>query len=583
MIPAETIEKIRDKTDIVSVVSEYVKLRKTGKNYVGLCPFHSEKTPSFTVSQEKQLFHCFGCGEGGNVFSFLMKIENLSFVEAVKELGAKAGIKVEESYASSTSRTKKEKLYEVLALAAKYFRDCLEEEKGIKARSYLTQRGISEQTAKIFNLGFAPEGWDNLFRYLISRGAAPELIEQAGLTLPRQDKNDSYYDRFRSRLMFPIYDLRGRVIAFSGRTLTQEEPKYLNSPETPLYHKGETIYGINLAKEEIKKANFVILVEGNLDLLNLYQAGFRNTAAPLGTALTPYQCKLLARFTENIMLAFDADTAGGAAMERSAELLQAEGLKVKIVELEGVKDPDELVRKAGAKGFQEALSKALPFLSFKIKRALAKHNLSEIEARAKALKEVAGILSLEKDTFIQKEYTKMVSQQLSIEEETLLSEIKRQRFYRRELEKDLRRIVEKPPSKLAEAEKNLIALALQDPQALAEIKEKLTVEDFSFPETKMVAQFLFAVDLGNTKDPIHFVLENLPEESAKKMLTKILVAELPAHKDKVLADCLQVIKKERLGKQINLLKTELKRAEKAGETQKVVELLHLLREQATSL
>jgi DNA primase len=455
----------------------------------------------------------------------------------------------------------------------------LEEEQGIKARTYLTQRGISEQTAKIFNLGFAPDGWDNLFRFLISRGVAPELIEQAGLTLPRQEKSDTYYDRFRSRLIFPISDLRGKVIAFSGRTLTQEEPKYLNSPETPLYRKGETFYGLNLTKEEIKKANYVILVEGNLDLLSLYQAGFRNVAAPLGTALTSYQCKLLVRFTDKVILAFDADAAGSAAMERSAELLRQEGLSVKVAELEGAKDPDELIHKSGAKALEQVLAKALPFLSFKIKRALAKYHLNEIEARAKAVREVAGILSLEKDPFIQKEYIKIYAETLKTEEESLAAEVKRQKFYQQKLEKDLRRIIEKPPSKLAQAEKSLIALALQDPKALIQIQKELKAEDFSQPETREIARLLFAENLEKIKDPAHFILDHLSDESAKKMVAKILVEELPICKDKTLTDCIKVIKKEHLSRQIDLLKIELRKAEKAGETQRVAELLNLLKNQ----
>ncbi|MBI5078489.1 DNA primase, partial [Candidatus Saganbacteria bacterium] len=309
LIPSQIIEEIRNKTDIVTVVSEYVKLRKTGRNYVGLCPFHSEKTPSFTVSPEKQLFHCFGCREGGNVFTFLMKTEGLGFNEAVAELGNRAGITVEKTAASGTFKGEKDKLYEVTLLAAKFFRQCYEEDSGRIARDYVKQRGINEPTAKIFGVGFAPAGWDHLFKHLLSRGAAPGLIAAAGLTLSQenQENKDKYYDRFRNRLIFPVCDPRGRVIAFSGRALAEnEEPKYMNSPDTPIYHKGETVFGLNLTKESVKKEKKAILVEGNFDLMSVYQAGITNAAAPLGTALTAPQCKLLARFTDNITVAFDS-------------------------------------------------------------------------------------------------------------------------------------------------------------------------------------------------------------------------------------------------------------------------------------
>ena len=580
MIPPKIIEEIRSKTDIVAVVSEYVKLRKTGKNYVGLCPFHSEKTPSFTVSAEKQLYHCFGCGEGGNVFSFIMKIENINFLEAVKELGARVGVNVESFEFSKSIKTSKEKLYEVMTIAAKYFRKCLEEKGGERAVNYLKQRGISEEVSKTFNLGFAPEGWDNLFRYLISRGVAPELIEQAGLTLPRQEKS-GYYDRFRNRLIFPIMDLRGRTIAFSGRSLDNSDPKYLNSPETVIYRKGETIFGLNLTKDFVKKERTAILVEGNFDLISLFQHGFRNLAAPLGTALTLSQCKLLARFAENIVLAFDSDAAGSLAAERAAELLQNEGLTVKVVNLGSAKDPDELIKISGAEIFRKALSEALPFLKFKC--IFAKHNLNEIEARARALREAAKVLNQEKDPFIQKEYTKFTAHSLQVDFETVLAEIKRQKFYPKWSDRNLRQMVEKPTSKVFEAEKTIVSLALQNHEALTIIKKELKPEEFTYPETKLIAQMLYDIDLKESKDPVHFLLDNIPDESAKKLLTMISVSEITANQEIVLTDCVKVIKNEYLTKKIKALKDELQKAEQEGKKEKVAELLSNLNEISSAL
>lgn len=576
MIPRETIEEIRNKADIVKVMSEYVALKKRGRNYLGLCPFHSEKDPSFTVSPEKQLFHCFGCGEGGNIFAFIMKIENIGFAEAVAELGSKIGISVEKPSGSGSSKNEKDKLYEVTLLAALFFRKCFEEERGKSARSYLESRGITPETAKTFGLGFAPDGWDSLFKHLISRGVAPALIERAGLTLPREGK-EGYYDRFRNRLIFPILDIRARVIAFSGRALGEVEPKYLNSPDTPIYRKGENIFGLNLTKEEIKKDKSTILVEGNLDLLSAYQAGVKNVAAPLGTALTAAQCKLLARFTDNMVLAFDADAAGETAAERSAELLLSQGLKVKVAEFKGAKDPDEFIRKSGGEAFKQAINSALPFLEFKIKRALARHDLSEIEGRSRGMRAVAEILSRENDPFTQKEYAKLAARMLHTDLETLLAEIKRQSFYRRETGKDLRRITEKPGCKVAEAEKRLIALSTQDITALETLRKELRPDSFNGPEARAVAEILFSAKALPSENLPHFVIDNLSSEAARNFLTQALLSEEAERSEKVLQDCIQVIKAEGTRGRISRLKTELRRAEESRDAQKVSEILAALK------
>lgn len=573
MIPRETIEEIRKKTDVVKVISEYVALKKRGKNYLGLCPFHSEKDPSFTVSSEKQLFHCFGCGEGGNIFAFLMKIENIGFAEAAAELGAKLGITVEKT---TSSKAEGEKLYEVTLFAAKFFRKCLEEETGKPAREYLETRGIKAETAKAFGLGLAPDGWDHLFKHLISRGVAPALIEKAGLTLPRESK-DGFYDRFRNRLIFPIIDIRGRVIAFSGRALGEVEPKYLNSPDTPIYHKGETVFGLNLTREEIKKEKIAVLVEGNLDLLTAYQAGVKNIAAPLGTALTTNQCKLLARFADTIVLAFDADSAGETAAERSAELLRGQGLKVKVAEMRGAKDPDELIRKAGADAFKKAIASALPFLEFKLRRVALRHDLSEIEERARALREAGAILILEKDSFTQKEYAKMAARLLQVDADALLSEIKKQSFYQRNPGKDLRRVVEKPASRVAEAEKKLIALAAQNREALDILKKELSAEDFRLPEAKAVADLIFGRSLAGSENFVHHLIESSPNEGVRNFLTQILLDENLENSEKIMLDCIEVIKAERARGKIDALKIELQEAEKAGNFQKAAELLAALK------
>ena len=575
MIDRQLIEEIRAKSDIVQVISEYVALKKRGRNYLGLCPFHSEKDASFTVSQEKQLFHCFGCGEGGNVFAFLMKVENIGFAEAVAELGGKVGVSVGK-VSSGVSKGDKDKLYDIVNLANKFFVKALNEEAGRAARAYFEQRGIKKETAETFSLGLAPDAWDNLFKHLLSRGAAPLLIERAGLTLPRENQ-DGYYDRFRGRLMFPVADSRGRVIAFSGRALDGKEPKYLNSPDTPVYHKGETVFGLSVTKEEIKKAKSAILVEGNVDLLSVYQAGFKNVAAPLGTALTAAQCKLLARFTDNVLLAYDSDPAGESAAERSAEIMQGQGLKVKIVEIKGAKDPDELISRGGSAAFRLAIDAALPFLEFKIRRTLSRFNLTEIEARAGALREVAKILATVADNFTQKEYARLAAAQLKMDAEVVLAEIKRLGFYRSGRGSDQRRFTEKPQSKLLEAEKHLLALALHDQAARATIRAQVTAAELFSAEARTIAGLLFSAELAAAADPVHVLLEQLTDEAAKNYLTQIAVGEEVSNAEQVLNDCLGVIKSDQARSRVDELKAQIAAAEQAGEAQKVAALLSALK------
>ncbi|MFH1684211.1 MAG: DNA primase [Candidatus Margulisiibacteriota bacterium] len=576
MIPSEIIEDIRNKTDIVKIVSEYVQLKKRGKNYLGLCPFHSEKDASFTVSPDKQIFHCFGCNEGGNAFAFLMKIENIGFIEAVAELGDKLGVTVPRPSRSGPDKDAKEKFYQVMLLTAEYFQSNLSDD----ARAYLAKRKISQKTIEQFRLGFALPGWDNLFKHLVARGADPKLIEQTGLILSREGSS-GYYDRFRNRLIFPIMDQRNRVIGFGGRSLADEEPKYLNSPDTYIYRKGETLFGLNLAKESIKKSKTAVLVEGNFDLITPFQAGITNIVASMGTALTAYQCKLLTRYCDTIILAFDADSAGGIAAERSIEPLRNQGLKVKVAKLTGGKDPDEIINKQGQEAFQKCLDSALPYLEFKIERVLARHNLAEIESRSKALKEVSKVLSQEQDDYIRKEYAKLIAPKLKTDVDTILAGIKSNQHYGEgQKTRRLNRTTEKPASKIVEAEKHLIAIAAQSIPALNFIKERLNIDDFHQPETTAIAALLFGAEFKEGSDPAHFLLDNLPDESAKKHLSRVLVEGHLIDGDRfeeILGDCINVLKNERIRHKIEELKLGINEAEKAGETQKATELLSAIK------
>ncbi|HOP36412.1 MAG TPA: DNA primase, partial [Syntrophales bacterium] len=324
-IPDEKIEEIRSRADILEIVSEFVTLRKRGKSYTGLCPFHGEKTPSFTVNVDRQIFHCFGCGEGGNVIRFLMKINNLSFPEAVRSLAVKVGVDLPEREFRKERKEpgKREKLLQANRLAAGYFRDALNGPEGDRARTYLASRGIGAEALSRFSIGYARDGWHFLKDALGKEAVPAGIAEEAGL-LVRKDR-DWHYDRFRDRIMFPVLDLNGNVVAFGGRLLGNGEPKYLNSPETPVYTKGRVLYGLYDTKEDIRRADRAILVEGYMDLIALWEGGIRHVVASLGTALTREQVLILRRFTKNVVLLFDPDQAGRHAAERSLKLFLEEG------------------------------------------------------------------------------------------------------------------------------------------------------------------------------------------------------------------------------------------------------------------
>src|SRR4030067_3032256 len=330
LFPHEFIEEVRSANDIVSLVSEYVSLKKKGRNYFGLCPFHAEKTPSFSVNPEKQIFHCFGCGQGGNIVTFLMSHEKLGFVEAIRFLAKRANIRHPQKETNRQEMELNDKLLLVHQLASSYYTSNLENNiKGKMGQDYLGSRKLSDQTISEFRLGLALDEWDGLHKSANAKGVETPTLLKAGLIIARND-GKGYYDRFKNRLIFPIFNLSGKTVAFAGRILDEKDsPKYMNSPESPIYQKGKLLYGLNFSKEEIREEKFAIVVEGYMDYLSLYQSGIRNLVASCGTAFTSDQARLLARFAEEVVLLFDSDTAGQNAVLRSVDLLYDAGLDVK--------------------------------------------------------------------------------------------------------------------------------------------------------------------------------------------------------------------------------------------------------------
>ncbi len=378
MIPKDKIEEVREKTSIVSLINEYVPLKKRGSNWLGLCPFHSEKTPSFSVNEDKKIFHCFGCHETGSAVTFLMKKEGLTFPEALKDLARRCGVTIKEG--KSAGGSIKDSLYKVNSAAKDYYTAMLFSQEGAGARRYLKQRGFTDKELVVrFGIGYASQGWSGLERHLEKAGYSAGLALKAGL-VSKGDKG--VYDRFRERLIFPITDIRERVIGFGGRALGQRGPKYLNSPETVLFKKGETLFGLFQARSGIKERGFAIVVEGYFDLLAMHAAGFTNTVATLGTALTKGHIRILRSYAQSVYTLFDADEAGDKASRKSMELFIDEDIRCRVVTIKGAKDPDEFLQTNGAAEMQRAIDDAVPLMEFYLKGLEADHGVRQPEAKA---------------------------------------------------------------------------------------------------------------------------------------------------------------------------------------------------------
>lgn len=427
IIPERKIEEIRSSINIVDVISEYVQLKKRGKNYIGLCPFHQEKTPSFIVSSDKQIYHCFGCHAGGNIFKFLMDYENISFVEAAQEIAKRLGINLDYQENSQPEKQgEHEALYDINTVAAKFFsNNLLNSQAGETGRKYFANRKISLQTQRVFGLGYALPDWDGFFNHAKENKLDLEKAKLLGLI----EKRDSggYYDKFRGRIIFPIFSPNGRVIAFGGRIMenTPNAAKYLNSPESPIYLKRKTLYGLFHSKDEIRKMDKAILVEGYIDLISLYQAGIKNVVASCGTALTEDQVQMLSRYTKNIVVFYDADPAGIKASLRSIELLVKHDFEVRIAELPQGEDPDSFVKNSGRHEFEEVMKRALNFLEYQTFQYEKQGMFSDPEQQTKALRELVQSASYVKDELKRSILLKTIARKFNLREKLLETELEK--------------------------------------------------------------------------------------------------------------------------------------------------------------
>lgn len=428
-IPEDKIEAVKNASDIVEVISSAVLLKKAGKDFVGLCPFHTEKTPSFTVSTDKQIFYCFGCGTGGNVFSFLMKMDGLTFPEAVRLLADKSGIALPNAFSSPMEKrrlTERERLLTINRLAMDFFQERLKNRNtGENAQVYLQNRGITTDTIKAFSLGYAPPGWRNLTSYMAGKKKSADQLEKAGLIIKKKE-GSGFYDRFRDRIIFPIFDQGAQVIGFGGRVIDDGLPKYLNSPQTPVYDKSRSLYGIHMAKRKCRQSGVVYLVEGYLDLIALYQNGIENASATLGTSLTDAHVQILKGAvgpSGKAVLVYDSDQAGIKAAERSVAVFQKGFLEASILILPKGHDPDSFLNESGADAFLAAAEKALSLIPFIIETAISKHGLS-IDGKVKVVEAVKGPLSAIQDKVARSLYIKDLAERIGVKEAIVLEKIR---------------------------------------------------------------------------------------------------------------------------------------------------------------
>ncbi len=567
-----TINEIRRRADIVSLIGEYVALKKAGKNYIGLCPFHQEKTPSFTVSPDKQIFHCFGCGQHGDAFTFLMKINNLTFPEAVSSLAKKVGVDIPRRPLSSREKedyTIREQILIANSLASEYFSGILRSHAGEPARNYLKNRGISDAAVEAFRIGYATDTWQGLLYFLKQKGIKEAVAQQAGLVIARsEDEAKGYYDRFRARIIIPIEGNDGRILAFGGRVMGAGEPKYLNSPESPVYTKGNNLFGLFRTQEAIRAKGFAILVEGYFDLISLWSAGIKNVVAVLGTALTSSQVNLLGRYTKKVVAMFDPDEAGRKALSRSLELFLAGNVQARAVILPAGDDPDSFVRNNGRDNMEALLAGAQPMADYYIEEILG--NARTIDEKREQLRNAVDFLKRVEDPVERNLFIKKIAERLGVDQDVLKREITQTHSRPSEAKQTLT----KPAMGMGyeRLELSLIRMLFEYPEMATFVRTTGVINCFRSNDLKNVAEMIFlnAEKEGENSLNMLSVLSCLEDGPLKENLHRLLVEENPYKgelKERLISDTIRQIRHRWYKGKHRILKEQIAKADKAGDRQ----------------
>lgn len=571
--PQTFIDDLRRQADIVRIVQDYVTLKKAGANWVARCPFHKETKPSFSVNPAKEIFYCFGCQKGGSVFNFVMEIERVPFPEAIKIVADKSGVPLPKLIDDGRFEARKRDSDQVIELnqwALQWWEDQLQSKAAASVRQYLKQRGLTEETAKTFRLGFAPDSWEALSTHLRQKGATQEQIEKSGLVV-KKDEGGSY-DRFRGRLIFPVFDPQGKPIAFGGRTLDPEgEPKYLNSPETPAYTKGRHLFGLNLTRDDIRRQGFAILVEGYLDLIIPYQFGVRNMAASLGTALTPEQVKLIARFARKVLVNYDGDRAGVQAAKRAIETLLAEDLEVKVLVLPDNADPDDFIRQYGVTEYQQRRSKAQPHIQFVIDQAVRDRNLYNPADKAAAVEETLPFVRAVRGRIQRREYFDIAMDALRIQPDQRRELWQRTRGSFSPDHVGIQQVVIQP-LKPTVAEEKLLELLLASDELRKIVLPRLEPGDYEGLATTRIFGALQKLNEAESETSFDSLsAETADDPASGELLARLMITEPIENFDEARAQadsCLDALRLMRIDRQIDELSSEVAEAERAGEAER---------------
>ncbi|HBA26848.1 MAG TPA: DNA primase, partial [Nitrospinae bacterium] len=577
-IPDELVEEIRARSDIVEVISDRILLKKSGANYKGLCPFHSEKTPSFIVSPAKQIFHCFGCNEGGNVYQFVMKIENISFPDSVLLLARKYGINITDQKIKGVNSSQKNTLYDVNAMAAEFFQRQLSDlPQGKTAREYLRKRGITDNIIESFKIGYASTSWDGVHQFLKKKGISTDIQNSAGLIKEREN-GGGYVDRFRERIIFTISDSEGRVVGFGGRVLndTDSRPKYLNSPETLVYKKGNILYGLNITKDSIRKSKEAFLVEGYFDLITVYQHGIKNIIATSGTALTEDHARILRRYTDTVTLVFDGDEAGRNASDRGGIVLLNGGVKVKVISLPHGNDPDNFIREKRGEGFLNIARESKTFMEYIINKAIAESDLKSLDEKIRCINSIIPFLSIINNSVERSIYLSLLAEKTGVSEKAIMDEMSKKEYRMQNTEYGTKKSSTshsalRTPHSHNKAERILVQLMLLDNKNIEKIKRHISIDDFKDNDLTEIASVLFTLSNSNDNMTISHIMDMLSGERLKKLVSEMVFEDIEYQEvDKNIGDCIRYIKKNRID--INELVKQLKTAVSEGNHQQFKEL-----------
>ncbi len=561
----EIIDQVRQVSSIVEIASQYTTLRKRGRKWVGLCPFHSEKTPSFTVDEDKQLFHCFGCGAGGDVFSLVMEKENLNFPEALRSLAERYHVPLPAARGMDPRAVKlEEKLFKLNEVAAGFFKKCLHAtQEGKGALEYLRKRKLSEETLQVLRVGYAPNNWTALVTFLRERNVPVSLLEKSGLVVPGRTPGE-YHDRFRGRVIFPIFSLTGKVVAFGGRTIFDAQPKYLNSPDTPLYSKGKLLYGLNFTKDAVRDAGEAVLVEGYTDFSALYQAGVRNVAASLGTALTPWQVAQLQRFAGRVVVNYDGDAAGRNAIARAVPMFLEKGVAVRALLLPDDQDPDGYIRAQGAERYLGLMKRAADGLGFLVEHHSQGARLEVPEEKARVARAVLKDIEAVPDPLVRSGHLQRLGDLLRYREE------------------ELRALVQSPApapksaperAPLSPGEKRLLQIVCEDRSVAAELAGEAAEDVFRGLPSEPV--FLYILECGRAAREWSFPeLKGRVPAELYAQISRVLLEPTPAGSAAEARECLDSIRELHYQRRRREIQAELARAERSGDRDKILSLLY---------